>query len=84
MTTGVDEIDAIETARSLDALEYQVTLESGTESGTNYLLTEDGDWIVSEEYSVSTIDTSSDTSFFKSQGDLILDFTERNPFGEVT
>ena len=36
------------------------TLESGTESGTNYLLTEDGDWIVSESYSVSTIDTSSD------------------------
>ena len=84
LDTGITEIDDVETTYSLDALAYQVTLESGTESGTNYLLTEDGDWIVSEEYSVSTIDTSSDTSFFKSQGDLILDFTERNPFGEVT
>jgi len=84
MATGISEIDGIETSHSLDALEYQVVLETATESGTNYLITEDGDWIVSEEYSVSTIDTSSDTSFFETQGDSILDFSEMNPFGEVT
>ena len=84
MATGLSEIDDIETSQSLDALAYQVTLESGTESGTNYLLTEAGDWLVSEEYSVSTIDTSDDTSFFETQGDSILDFSEMNPFGEVT
>lgn len=84
MATGLDVVDAIETSQSLDALAYQVVLETATESGTNYLITEDGDWIVSEEYSVSTIDTSSDTSFFETQGDSILDFSEINPFGEVT
>ena len=84
MATGLDAIDAIETAESLDALEYQIILESGTDSGTNYLITEDGDWIVSEAYNVSTLDTSSDTDFFETQGDSILDFTEINPFGEVT
>ena len=84
MATGLDVVDAIETSQSLDALAYQVVLETATESGTNYLITEDGDWIVSEEYSVSTIDTSSDTSFFETQGDSILDFSEMNPFGEVT
>ena len=84
MATGISEIDDIETSQSLDALEYQVVLETATESGTNYLITEDGDWIVSEEYSVSTIDTSSDTDFFETQGDSILDFSEMNPFGEVT
>jgi len=84
MATGISEIDDIETSLSLDALAYQVTLESGTESGTNYLLTEAGDWLVSEEYSVSTIDTSSDSDFFETQGDSILDFSEMNPFGEVT
>ena len=47
-------------------------------------LTEDGDWIVSEAYDVSTLAASSDTDFFETQGDSILDFTERNPFGEVT
>ena len=84
MATGLDAIDAIETSHSLDALEYQVVLETATESGTNYLITEDGDWIVSEEYSVSTIDTTSDSDFFETQGDSILDFSEMNPFGEVT
>ena len=84
METGLDALDAIETSESLDALAYQIILESGTDSGTNYLITEDGDWIVSEAYSVSTLDTSSDTDFFETQGDSILDFTERNPFGEVT
>ena len=84
LDTGISEIDDVEATYSLDALAYQVTLESGTESGTNYLLTEAGDWLVSEEYSVSTIDTSSDTSFFETQGDSILDFSEMNPFGEVT
>ena len=84
MATGLDAIDAIETSHSLDALAYQVVLETATESGTNYLITEDGDWIVSEEYSVSTIDTTSDSDFFEIQGDSILDFSEMNPFGEVT
>ena len=84
MATGVTEIDAIETATSLDALEYQVVLETATESGTNYLITEDGDWIVSEEYSVDTIDLSSDSDWFETQGDTVLDFSEMNPFGEVT
>ena len=84
MATGLDALDAIETSESLDALAYQIILESGTDSGTNYLITEDGDWIVSEAYSVSTLDTSSDTDFFETQGDSILDFSEMNPFGEVT
>jgi len=84
LDTGVKDVDDIYADITLDALAYQVTLESGTESGTNYLLTEYGDWIVSEEYVVSTIDPSSDSSFFETQGDSILDFSEMNPFGEVT
>ena len=84
MATGISEIDDIETSQSLDALEYQIILEAGTDSGTNYLITEDGDWIVSEAYSPDTVDASSDSEFFETQGDSILDFSEMNPFGEVT
>ena len=84
LATGISAIDAIETGASLDALAYQLVLESGTGSGTNYLLTEDGDWIISEDYKVDAIDTSSDSDFFETQGDSILDFSEINPFGEVT
>jgi len=84
MDTGVSDIDAIQTSESTDALDYQIVLETATESGTNYLITEDGAFIVSEEYNIDTIDTSSDSEYFETQGDSILDFTERNPFGEVT
>ena len=58
LDTGVTAIDNIETNESLDALQYQFVLETGTDSGTNYLLTEDGDFIVQEDYNVDTIDTS--------------------------
>ena len=84
VTTGISAIDDIETNESLDALEYQVVLETATESGTNYLITEDGHYIVSESYALDTLDTSADNIFFETQGDLILDFSETNPFGEVT
>ena len=84
LDTGVTAIDNIETNESLDALQYQFVLEIGTDSGTNYLLTEDGDFIVQEDYNVDTIDTSADNTFFETQGDSILDFSEVNPFGEVT
>ena len=82
--TGVSTIDEIETSQSLDSLQYQMVLESGTDSGTNYLIAEDGAFIVQEAYNVDTIDTSSDSEYFETQGDSILDFSERNPFGEVT
>ena len=84
LDTGVTAIDNIETSETLDALQYQFELESETEAGTNYLITEDGDFIVQEDYNIDIIDTSSDSEYFETQGDSILDFTERNPFGEVT
>ena len=84
LNTGISDIDAIETSESTDALGYQIVLETATESGTNHLITEDGAFIVQEDYNIDTIDTSSDSEYFETQGDSILDFTERNPFGEVT
>ena len=84
LNTGISDIDAIETSESTDALGYQIVLETATESGTNHLITENGAFIVQEDYNIDVIDTSSDSQFFETQGDSILDFTERNPFGEVT
>ena len=84
MDTVISDIDGIQTSESLDALGYQIVLETATESGTNHLITEDGAFIVQEDYNIDIIDTSSDSEYFETQGDSILDFTERNPFGEVT
>ena len=73
LDTGVTAIDNIETGETLDALQYQFELESETEAGTNYLITEDGDFIVQEDYNLDTIDID-DNTFFETQGDSILDF----------
>jgi len=117
--TGIAEIDAIETANSLDMLEYQFTLEQsgafnqqmqledGTllmqENGTtgaglgDNILGEDetgGEkvlletlagthYIIQESYVVDTIDENSQSDYFDSADDNVLDFSEKNPFGDI-
>ena len=63
-------------------------LAETTTAGTS-LLTEDSDayysfFIINEDYSLATVDPQSDNAFIDTQADLILDFTETNPFGEPT
>ena len=75
--------------------ESDILLETGsnllaetTEAGTS-ILTEDSDayysfMIIQEAYSLKAVDPQSDNAFIDTQADLILDFTETNPFGEPT
>ena len=97
--TGIAEIDKIEDTASLDQLHFQVELEEGTldDSTTSYLLLEndsaDGrkQYFIDESYNIQTqtpyadnLDLDSEAGFdTASVNDDILDFTERNPFGEV-
>ena len=97
--TGIAEIDKIEDSASLDQLHFQIELEEGTldDSTTSYLLLEndsaDGrkQYFIDESYSIQTqtpyadnLDLDSEAGFdTASVNDDILDFTERNPFGEV-
>ena len=80
--TGIVEIDNIETIYSLDVLSYQLTLEDGTGSvlqegeGTNYLLNED--------YTIETKDTKAQNDIFDTFNNTVLDFSESNPFGDIT
>ena len=46
------------------------------------MITEDGDYIISEEYRIDTIAQTADNLFIEKTGDTILDFTESNPFGD--
>ena len=75
--TGNTEIDSTETAGTLDTLLYELLLEDG-----NKLLEEEGDSIV-QEYQLFTQDAGANNSFFQSEGESIIDFSERNPFSEV-
>ena len=75
--TGNTEIDSTETAGTLDTLLYELLLENG-----DNLLEEDGDSLV-QEYQLFTQDAGANNSFFQSEGESIIDFSERNPFSEV-
>ena len=75
--TGNTEIDSTETAGTLYTLLFELLLEDG-----NKLLEEEGDAIV-QEYHLFTQDTGANNSFFQSEGESIIDFSERNPFSEV-
>ena len=85
--TGIAEIDAIENDNSLDMLQHQITLETGTGSGS--LLLENSvegaaaSYIILETYNVATIDENSQNDDFELADDNILDFTESNPFGDA-
>jgi hypothetical protein len=80
--TGIVEIDNIETTYSLDVLSYQLTLEDGTGSilqeddGTNYLLNED--------FTIEIKDTKAQNDIFETFNNTVLDFSESNPFGDIT
>jgi len=75
--TGNTDIDSVETAGTLDTLLYELLLEDG-----NKLLEEEGDSLV-QEYQLFTQDAGANNSFFQSEGESIIDFSERNPFSEV-
>ena len=75
--TGNTEIDSTETAGTLDTLLYELLLEDG-----DNLLEEEGDSLV-QEYQLFTQDAGANNSFFQSEGESIIDFSERNPFSEV-
>ena len=86
--TGVSDIDNLEDNRSMDMLNFQISLEN--EDGA--LKLESGHYIIGEGDNMATQSKDfADNSTFESDAgfgttstaDDILDFTERNPFGEV-
>ena len=93
LDTGVTDIDSAEDQYSLDLLAHQFMLEDG--SGAlqleNDSVSGDKNYFINEEYNIQTQSTYADNLDLDSQAgfntadtsDDILDFTERNPFGEV-
>ena len=75
--TGVEEIDALDDAKSADQLQYNILLETG-----DLLLLQSGFSMVQEAYTADRAAPLSDNDSFESEGKNILDFTEINPFGE--
>jgi len=78
LDTGNNDIDAIETTFSLDTLGNQFTIED--ESGV--LLSEDGGTFL-QEFVIESQVKFANNSFYTTQAEGIIDFSEVNPFSEV-
>ena len=97
INTGVTDIDSAEDQYSLDQLSHQMSLETATDGGSGALQLEndtatgDTNYLILETYNIQTQSTYADNLDLDTQAgfntedtsDDILDFTERNPFGEV-
>ena len=79
MDTGDTVIDSLETDHSLDISMYELLLEDGERLFLEY---ETSSSITLESYSASTYDIGAQNDKFEAEIS-VLDFTERNPFGEV-
>jgi len=93
LDTGVTDIDSAEDQFSLDLLAHQFMLEDGTGALQleNDSVSGDKNYFINEEYNIQTQSTYADNLDLDAAAgfntadtsDDILDFTERNPFGEV-
>ncbi len=81
--TGIAEVDQLETDFSRNIFDYQITLETGT--GTGSLLMEGTavQYILNEDYKEDITDLKSQNVELTKEFPAILDFTESNPFSET-
>lgn len=78
--TGIDEIDNLTTELGQDIQNYEILLENNYKFLLEY---ETLSVVIREEYETVDIDKAADNEYFDQGINDILDFTDRNPFGEV-
>jgi len=91
--TGITDIDAAEDKYTLDQLQHQVSLENevGSLLLENDSVDGENNYFLLETYALQTQSTYADNTDLDNQAgfdtastaDDVLDFTERNPFGDV-
>ena len=90
LDTGISTIDSVETSLSTDTMQFQFSLEN--ETGSFVLESSIGaiDYLINEDFTMADQATNDQGQIFETQAgtntsstaDDILDFSERNPFGE--
>ena len=91
LDTGIAAIDSVETSLSTDTMQFQFSLEN--ETGSFVLESSVGaiDYLINEDFTMANQATNDQGQIFETEAgtttsstaDDILDFSERNPFGEV-
>lgn len=77
--TGIDDIDDEAIDKSIDMNMYNILLEDGSRMLYEYYA---DSFVINENYQINTIIPNVQNEDFRNNID-ILDFTEKNPFGEV-
>jgi hypothetical protein len=77
MNTGIPEIDILQAKSSTNILDWNIMDESGFN-----LLTENDEYIVMEQSSVTDIVVVSNNDAIQSESDMFVDFTAFDPFSE--
>ena len=77
LNTGIPEIDVLQKKYSTNILDWNLLSEDLFD-----LLTEDGDYIVLENSSLTDLIPSADNDAIQSESDLFVDFTAYDPFSE--
>ena len=73
------DVDDVERVDSLDIQNYQLLTESGDKLFYEYTSNSS---IILESFNVTDIDELAQNRAFETEGVGVLDFSERNPFGE--
>ena len=73
--TGIPELDDIQDKQSMNIFDYGII----TEDSFN-ITTEDNNYLVLETYTMNDIDPFADNDFIQNEADLILDWSESDPF----
>jgi hypothetical protein len=82
--TGVEEIDDITEQIGQEIQNFELLLEGPGYNNYKFLLEyETRSVVILEDYTITTVDKIADNEYFDTGIADILDFTERNPFGEV-
>lgn len=79
INTGIDEIDGVVEDKSLNIQDYQLLMENGNKFIYEY---ETNSYAILESFNMGLIDAAAQNEDFETEIS-ILDFTDRNPFGEV-
>lgn len=78
LITGVPDIDNIGSKFTTAADDFFMTDQDG-----NPLLSGDGSGLTEGQFNTDTIDASTQNSLFSAQGRTFIDFSKKNPFGEI-
>lgn len=81
-STGIKEIDQIYAKYSTALDVAGLLVDSNIVSEKIYLTDEDGFVLMQEYFNLSTQDVNAENDYFQTQSNLILDFSEKDPFSE--